>query len=886
MKKVLLIIMVILSFVIVFSAKYTIDLTFLPDEAAVWGNMTVELENGEKPQFILYPNLDSKDNPYLNALFESNSKTKMEILTVTDEKNEPLDYTIGDYNSKYLRKYQLKNSVLLVKTDKRKIHIKFKTYFVKMNGADNVAYQDIFIWRFGWYPMILPENGGYVLKAHNIKVRFNSINNKDYIPVFSGKYIDGYYVSEGKFRSFPIVFVKKNVYNELKLKARDYEISIWYKKGQEQRAAVMATHVIKALEIHTENYGKLKYSHINVVQDPYPGMYGMAADGMFLLGDGFFTTADLLLPGLTEPLTFYVVSHELAHLWFGIGVGVDFFDNNFMSEAFADYSAHISMFEKYDNDPLMNFYLPDFLTESLVKNMPKTFSEMDQKSIFYLEYFDIENAVSDNIDEIPYNFASSIYYIKGKRALFSLEELLTRKKFTELLAKYYKQYNEKDPSEEEFYEFLIKNGVKKEIVYDLFESKENFDPSIKYQDNHFVIDLDNKHVPVRVQVITKEATIDFVTTDSTVLKYDISNIKRIDIDPDMHTFDVNRRNNHYPVIIKSNLIPENSNYSDYDSYSINFETDYEPINILESKSTAYLAFEAYPYYSLGVGYFSLMKKPKDFYSWFDKKLIYEGIYFIGKYNPSPWLSLSSDFSFDYINKFQEFNVDLLFALPQKLDIGLPSKILTGNKAFYGGLKLFDLENYYVYTGFEVSELFNSGLYTNGSYYFMNEDNEYNYGIIGNAAYFFDNYSKFFNSFSIEVAYSNAEMFNALNGREVIFDEEFPNTFTFEFSKVKYYYGLDVELFHQTFYAENRLNVYNLFSLGNVNISLNALYKYTDEKNLLGTSIVLSPKLYFLTDSMIPLNLELAGFYSPELNKYNLTLSLTTTLNVAIRNLIQ
>ncbi|OQY10733.1 MAG: hypothetical protein B6I29_00800 [Marinitoga sp. 4572_148] len=836
MKKILTSIVIMIN-LISFAAIYNLDICLIEQDKAILGNLTVTLENNDKPYFALFPNLDSYDNPKLNALFESKEKNRIEIIKVTDEKDNPLEFSYENYPSKKFREYQRKNGILKVNTDKKIIKIVFKTYFSDKSNADNVAFDDIYIWRFGWYPIIINENNDYLLPHHSVTVKVE--NNSNYIPIISGKKIDDTYYSEGKYVSMPIVFVKKDSYINLTLDSKDYTINIWYRKGQEQRAAVMATHVIKALELHTKDFGKLKYTSINVIQDPYPGMYGMAADGMFLLGDGFFTTADLLLPGLLEPLTFYVVSHELAHMWFGIGVGVDFMNNNFMSESLADYSAHISMYEKYGNDRLYNIYLPDILTENFSEILTKNFSVLDQIGIFNLGYYNINNAIIDDVDKIPVNFASYIYYNKGKRALFSLEDYLGREKFVNILAEYYKKYNENEPSENEFLDFLSKY-IDKDILNDLFVNPKNFDASIKYEDNKIIVDLDNMKIPTKIRILTNDGTKEYVTIEN--LEFDKSEILLIDIDPDMHTFDVERHNNHYPPLIKSNLF--DNEFSKFDAYEINFKTNFGVINNFYQNSSI-ISFEKYPYYDFGLGFYSLYS---DTFTMLDL-----GINTNISLNPNPWVSTNLNYLKSLYNSYQDLNGQVIITIPKKLDIGSSSKALAYSTELLLNGEFIDLDNYFLNPTLIYENLYNLGLYLSGSYYFINNDTEYTNAYTMDMAYFFNNYFSFLNSFSLELKYANNPVFNPLYDKISLFEKN--NILLSQFNSVKEVYGINFELFNFSDNSDKRVNVFNLFSLGDTDYTLNGIYKLIDYENLFGISFDISPEIYFITDENIPIDLD-------------------------------
>ncbi|KAF2957050.1 M1 family metallopeptidase [Marinitoga sp. 38H-ov] len=864
MKKIIFFLFIFIN-VFLFSANYDLNIELLEKEKAILGELTVILENDEEPYFALFPNLDSHENPYINALFEPKIKNRIEIISVTDKNNDNLNFSFLDYHSKKFRDYQKKNGILKVDTNKKIIKITFKTYFLDKSSPDNVAFNDIFIWRFGWYPILIDKNSDYSLVHHNIAIKVK--NNKVYAPILSGKKINDKYFSEGKYVSMPIVFVKKDSYRNLKLESKDYSVNIWYRKGQEQRSAIMASHVIKALELHTINFGKLKYTNINVFQDPYPGMYGMAADGMFLLGDGFFTTADLLLPGLLEPMTFYVVSHELAHMWFGIGVGVDFAKNNFMSESLADYAAQISMYEKYGDDRLYNIYLPDILTDSFSELLVKNFSELDQNGLFNLNYYNINNSITDDIDKIPANFTSYIYYNKGKRAMLSLEDFLGKEKFKHLLSEYYYKYNEKNPSENDFIDFLSEY-VDKDVLHDLFFNQNNFDASIKSKEDKIIVDLNNMKIPTKVRILTEDGTKEIITIEN--IELNKNEIIAIDIDPQMHTFDVERHNNHYPILIKSNLL--NNNISKFDAYEINFKTSFEFNNYYRNSSI--LSFEKFPYYSLGLGYYSLYSENFD--------MLDLGLNSKISFNPNPWFGLNLSYLKSLYYSYQNLIGQFKISIPKDLDIGSFSNALAYSTTFILNGEFTDTDNYYLNPTIIYDNLYNLGLYFTGSYYIINSENSFTNAYTADIAYLFDNYLPILNSFSLELKYSNNAIFNPLLDKISLLYDNDPMLYNF----VKEIYGINLELINFSDNSDNRINIFNILSIGDMDYNLNAIYKLIDNENLFGITFNISPEFYIITDENIPINFEFGTYYIPSKNLYTLTFSFSSALDTLIRTSIK
>ncbi|MBM4320708.1 MAG: M1 family metallopeptidase, partial [Deltaproteobacteria bacterium] len=86
-----------------------------------------------------------------------------------------------------------------------------------------------------------------------------------------------------------------------------------------------------------KSYGPYRLRRLIIAETPVSGM-SMAADGMLLLTDLFWIyNATWLAWGIFDPVAEATLAHELAHLWWGIGVGADLDRHNWLSEAFAQY---------------------------------------------------------------------------------------------------------------------------------------------------------------------------------------------------------------------------------------------------------------------------------------------------------------------------------------------------------------------------------------------------------------------------------------------------------------------------------------------------------------------------------------------------------------------
>jgi hypothetical protein len=104
---------------------------------------------------------------------------------------------------------------------------------------------------------------------------------------------------------------------------------------------------IDALDTYTKKFGALQNQRLLIINSPFRGLWGMAANGFILLGDGAFSSSDILIPNALDRMIHYLVAHELGHLWAGIGTVTDFGSENVLSEGLTEYIATTHFEEKY-----------------------------------------------------------------------------------------------------------------------------------------------------------------------------------------------------------------------------------------------------------------------------------------------------------------------------------------------------------------------------------------------------------------------------------------------------------------------------------------------------------------------------------------------------------
>ena len=94
------------------------------------------------------------------------------------------------------------------------------------------------------------------------------------------------------------------------------------------------------LDDYESKYGKKPFKTLSIINTPFPGLWGMASDEVIFLGDASFRSTGLLPSHYNSRLIYYLLAHEIGHLWSGIGTATDFHKENVFSEGITDYIAH------------------------------------------------------------------------------------------------------------------------------------------------------------------------------------------------------------------------------------------------------------------------------------------------------------------------------------------------------------------------------------------------------------------------------------------------------------------------------------------------------------------------------------------------------------------
>ncbi|MFQ6090639.1 MAG: M1 family aminopeptidase, partial [Candidatus Bipolaricaulia bacterium] len=368
-------------------------------------------------------------------------------------------------------------------------------------------------------------------------------------------------------------------------------IEVYYLPGREGAARQLATYAAEILDRYQELYGAYSHKKLVLIDSTASGLWGMAADGFIILGDSAFAEKDLGLPGMSDRLIEWLLAHELAHQWFGIGAGADFNAENFLSEGFAQYLSITYFEEKHGGfGPNVFVFERPGLLEKLVER---------ELGFYNLRQHDVElpylQVIKDRFDEaiikpekdVDYgNWSPIRIYDKGYLVLRALAGEIGREKMTALIKRIYQNYDHRVLTVKELRQAA--EEVSDEDLGGFFQSWLYGDDFVDYaiqrvktteQDGGYLTEVSLKRrgeagLPVEVVAVTEDGekisqTWDAKEPAGTVRIESGSPVKQIEVDPEELTPDVDRLNNFYPM--KLRVITTGENDLPLDSYLLRFD---------------------------------------------------------------------------------------------------------------------------------------------------------------------------------------------------------------------------------------------------------------------------------------------------------------------------
>ncbi len=531
--------------VLSFSSVYHIVGNFNPEEKTVSATLTLNWSNpfSESTKavlFNLFPNLHEEANPeLLNVPEHSPGWIEIEDVKVNGENaefdlEETFIHTIQSY-SKERTLMRVHLPLEIPHGSSVKLEIGFKTHFPENPSGDESCWGNVCLWRFGWYPIeVYSENGkysdGYIIKPHECDVNVEVPKGWEFI------------THGGTGVGCP--FVALRGYEVFNLRGEGYRVHVHYRPGNRERAIVVGGAVLKALSDISERFGDLDYKDVHILQLPLSGLFGMTTSGLVVLGDNAFSTGDLVVPGFFLPLLEFLVYHEVAHLWFGIGVEPDFFRDNFLSESLAQYVS-ITEMERI-HGPYVNLY-DDEVKDIFVGILEKSLLFKSLRENYLYIYRDLWRSGLDSSVKGPHEYLNQNFpldYAKGYFALRTLEVYFGSERFDDILREFHEVYENRVVSFEKFLDFLTSKDPRGgEIAQKLFESK-SMDLSLRVVSNSVEIQAP-EGFPYEVLLTHTDGSTELVVMEGSNT-LDLRKFAKVDLDPDWKAPDPDRFDNHHP----------------------------------------------------------------------------------------------------------------------------------------------------------------------------------------------------------------------------------------------------------------------------------------------------------------------------------------------------
>jgi aminopeptidase N len=246
--------------------------------------------------------------------------------------------------------------------------------------------------------------------------RFRFVNKQ---PVLVGNFIAGQYLAKT-------------------LRFGKYELQFFVKPGSENRITSYGELMGRALEFYTKEYGPPAFgSRFIVAQTDDESMEAYSGPGILFLAARFF---DSLRPAQDDRL-----QREVAYQWWGQTVGLKSFDDAWVSQGLAEWSAFAlreSTLQGAQLDAAQREEQERALTFEQTSSIVRAPGALDDQSAAY----------------------QSIVFYKGAMVFRMLRESMGREKFGHLLQKFLDQYRNKNASIDDF-ERLTSQAAGKNMRY-------------------------------------------------------------------------------------------------------------------------------------------------------------------------------------------------------------------------------------------------------------------------------------------------------------------------------------------------------------------------------------------------------------------------------------
>ena len=407
----------------------------------------------------LLANLDREPNPYLSprsldAQYPSGFEAA-ETTVITVERVENGVISALPFRTLALppswQTYSLEETVLAIDLPELPadadgpvtLRIAFSTEVPRNTTGDQGITGGVLTWRFGWFPTLFPaqeeivEEDGRIAYAEReafpltfpwthleaivtVPASFDLIAGTDLLQARTEP------ENENEEKQYDIAYETPARSLGLTI-GTDYEryaldgpipIEVATLPGHDEEARFFATLARDILAEYETHYGPYPRAKLVIVENPNDNGLCFAADGIVWLSRRFFTHRNVLFSGALNRVTEYVLAHEIAHQWVGLGTGIDLNAEAWLSEGLAQYLAVRYYEDRYGafEPNLFGFGSPGVIEELVRRqfgyfNLREHFIELPY---LMTQYVGFDEALVKPIENVQFGNASDVrLYDKG-----------------------------------------------------------------------------------------------------------------------------------------------------------------------------------------------------------------------------------------------------------------------------------------------------------------------------------------------------------------------------------------------------------------------------------------------------------------------------------------
>jgi aminopeptidase N len=214
------------------------------------------------------------------------------------------------------------------------------------------------------------------------------------------------------------------------LRYGNYDLQLYAMPGSEKRLEVFAELTGRVLEFYTKRYGPALFGNrLVVVQIDDESLDTYSGPGMIFLSSKMFDS--------TRPVPEDKIQREIAYQWWGQTVGLKSFDDAWLSQGLAEWSAFA--------------YRETTLSAGGIDAAQR---EQQERALTFEQTASIARAPSA-LDDQSAAYQSIVFY-KGSMVFRMLRETMGKDKFDQLLATYVQTYKGKNASIDDFEQLASK----------------------------------------------------------------------------------------------------------------------------------------------------------------------------------------------------------------------------------------------------------------------------------------------------------------------------------------------------------------------------------------------------------------------------------------------